>query len=51
MRSQGSDGLLERNGEWVDRRVEGDRKIVLPQSEREFAFAGVSGNTLAEDHS
>ena len=24
---------------------------VLPQSELEFAFAGVSGNTLAEEHS
>jgi hypothetical protein len=23
---------------------------VLPQSEREFAFAGVRGNTLAEEH-
>jgi hypothetical protein len=28
-----------------------DPGIVLPQSELEFAFAGVSGNTLAEEHS
>jgi len=30
-------------------RVSPAKKTVLPQPELEFAFAGISGNTLAED--
>lgn len=33
---------------WCKRRQV--QAVVLPQSEREFAFAGVSGHTLAEEH-
>lgn len=47
--------LLDTNamGHLINRRRGVDaraRQAVLPQSEPEFAFAGVSGHTLAEEH-